>query len=100
MIIINPWWIHHCAGTLEPENDPYSEEFEGIDFGSISKKDLLKIGAYLVILITIITLFFMWFVPWVITLIPKIGGLLSIIIGLIGVILLITIILFSAIKIL
>ena len=24
---MNPWWIHHCAGTLEPESDPYSEEY-------------------------------------------------------------------------
>ena len=27
-MFINFWWIHHCAGNLEPENDPYSEEYE------------------------------------------------------------------------
>lgn len=28
MIPFNPWWIHHCAGNLEPENDPYSDDYE------------------------------------------------------------------------
>lgn len=28
MIPFNPWWIHHCAGNLEPENDPYSNDYE------------------------------------------------------------------------
>lgn len=26
---INPWWVHHCAGTLEEENDPYSDHYKG-----------------------------------------------------------------------
>lgn len=28
MIFINPWWIHHCAGNLDPENDPYSDDYK------------------------------------------------------------------------
>ena len=28
MIFINPWWVHHCIGNLDPENDPYSEKYE------------------------------------------------------------------------
>ena len=27
-MFINTWWIHHCAGNLDPKNDPYSEDFE------------------------------------------------------------------------
>ena len=25
MIPINWWWVHHCAGTLDKENDPYAD---------------------------------------------------------------------------
>ncbi len=28
MIFNNPWWIHHCAGNLDPENDPYSNDYK------------------------------------------------------------------------
>ena len=34
MIPFNPWWIHHCAGNLEPENDPYSDDYENPIRGS------------------------------------------------------------------
>lgn len=32
--MITPWWTHHCAGNLEPENDPYSDKFENPFYGS------------------------------------------------------------------
>ena len=28
MIPFNPWWVYHCAGNLDPENDPYSDDYE------------------------------------------------------------------------
>lgn len=33
MIPFNPWWSHHCAGNLDPENDPYSNDYEDPFYG-------------------------------------------------------------------
>ncbi|WP_296864490.1 hypothetical protein [uncultured Methanobrevibacter sp.] len=67
-IFINPWWVHHCAGTLEPENDPYSDEFQGIDFSYVSTKDILKFLAFFVLFAALTIVFFMVFIPWTIDL--------------------------------
>lgn len=94
-MFVNPWWIWHCSGNLDPENDPYSEEFRGIDFNfSFSKKLIL----YFLILIITTILYFIFF-RWAIMLLFKIGyGLSTLII--IGGFIIYLFIIFSALKLL
>ena len=96
-MITNPWWVWHCSGNLDPENDPYSEEFRGIDFNfSFSKKLIL----YFLILIIATISYFIFFFRWAIMLPFKIGYGLSTLIIIGGFIIYLFIIIFSALKLL
>ena len=62
--IINPWWIHHCAGNLDPENDPYCED-EDEDFDKDMDSSYKYDDSYeddddseYVILIRVVSIFF------------------------------------------
>lgn len=50
MIFINPWWTHHCAGNLEPENDPYGDKYE-YPFSGLN----LKWWQYILIPLTVVS---------------------------------------------
>ena len=64
MILNNPWWIHHCAGNLDPENDPYSNDYKSPIYGISTIQLLLTLfiffiytGLYGLVLYYIITKF-------------------------------------------
>ena len=64
MIPFNPWWIHHCAGNLDPENDPYSNDYKSPICGVSTIQMLLTLfiffiytGLYGLVLYYIITKF-------------------------------------------
>lgn len=57
--MINWWWVHHCAGNLNPKSDPYSNEFE-YPFEYVKPKTIIT-GFIVSILFSIIVGVTVWY---------------------------------------